>query len=292
MKEESLIVKATKKYKYDVDNVRFSIKYFVEDFNAFFKEFNRPPLDHKKEEHALYLRWHKYRNYDNLNAEEIEYFEKYIVKMSNVSWLLQKFVNEFNAFYERCNRFPTQYADTEEERSIYSRYRYYTNRYLCNKYELQLLKDNNIIPNDNVRRVVKKFVQEYNTFVIDYGRKPNTKSKVEKALCGKYARYTNPDNLNDDEIRYVDKNLLKPSKVRESVKKFVKECLELKANHIKLSSKKVVECFGKKFYHKYWFYTNALNLNNDEIRYLQDNDIDVRNLDKMEKYNRKFEIKG
>lgn len=292
MGEKSLIAKATKKYKYDTDNVRFSVKYLVRDFNAFYLEHKRPPLDNSKEEHPLYLRWHKYRDFDNLNEEEKEYYQKNIVDMGNISWLLQKFVNDFNAFYEKYNRFPSQNAKTEEELSVYSRYRYYSKKYNCNKEELQLLKDNGIIPKDNVRKCVIKFVDEYNDFVSTYNRKPNTKSKEERNLCSKYHRYTTVENINKDEIVYIEKNMIKVSDVRESVKLFVKQYLDFVSKYNKVPANNSNDDKENSLYSRHWFYTNALNLTEDEIKFILDNNIYVRNLDKLDRYNRKFEIKG
>lgn len=290
---ESLIVKATKKrYKYDTDNVRFSIKYFIRDFNAFYLEHKRTPLDNSKEEHPLYLRWHKYRNFNNLNEEEKEYYIKNIVDIGKISWLLQKFVNDFNAFYAKYNRFPSQNAETEEEASIYSRYRYYTNRYNCNDEELQLLKENGIIPKDNVRKAIIKFVNEYNEFVSTYKRKPRTCNIDERKLYSKISRYTKDKNLNEDEIAYIEKNMIKVSDVRESVKLFVKEYLDFVSKYNRVPSNNSNDDKENRLYHKYWFYTNALNLTEDEIKYVLDNVIYLRNIDKLGRYNRKFELKG
>ena len=291
---ESLIEKATKRrYKYDIDGIRFSVKYFVEDFNAFYLKNNRPPLDHDKEEHALYLRWHKYRNVDNLNAAETEYIEKNLVKIGNINWLLQKFVNEYNKFVKENNRTPVANAKTKEERSVYSRLCYYTHTYKPNEDELQLLIDNNIVSTDNIRKKVKEFVKEYNEFIEMYGRKPkNGNTKEENSLYSKYLRYTNPEKLNNEELIYVNNNLIKVKKIRDALKTSVADYLNFVQTHGRKPRNNSSNHEETLLYGRIWTYTYAPNIRNEEIQYLLDHGLKVRGIDKLIEYGRVFQPKG
>ena len=239
----------------------------------------------------MYNRWYTYRNSKNLNEAEKKYIDTYLVKIGKIRWTLQKFVDDYKVFYSKYKRLPLPNAETEEERSVYSRYRYYTNKYNCNKEEFELLQSVGLVSADNVRKVVKKFVEKYNNFVKTHNRKPKKGiSKEEDSLYGQYLRYTNPKYLNEEEIKYVKINLKKVEFVRESLIIFVRDYLKYVEKYNCNPKSNSTDDEGKMLYSRFAYYTYAPNIKNIEIQYLLDNGIKVRGLDKLEKYNRKLEL--
>jgi len=219
---------------FDIDKVRVELKRFVEKFNTFVIKNNRYPIKYKnpqnqeeRDESNLRSLWGKYK-IKNLNPDEIDYLQENLIQLTNdvVRQSVKNFVEKFNAFVTKYNRYPKAYKNpkNQEERDesrLYDRWIEYRNvKNLKNKYEIRYLEANGIEVveeyTDTVRQVVKNFVQKFNAFVTKYKRNPrkiinpeNQEEKDEFNLYILWRKYRQAKNLNPDEIPYLKANGIK-----------------------------------------------------------------------------------
>lgn len=278
--DKSLIKKATrKKYNvYDTDGVRKSLKKFVEDFNSFVSIYGRPPID-RKEEHAIYLRWINYRNKDNLTEVEKTYLDENLVKLESVSVPMMEFVKEFKRFIEIHGRKPSIVGESKEK-NLYRRYAYYKKEKNFNEDQIVFLKANGIISADNVRDAIKKFVTEFNDFVETHRRYPI--QGKDKALCAKWRVYTDPKNLNKEELEYVQTRLAKSDNIRQKVKEFVEKYNRFISTYNKKPKYSSEDKEERYLCELYYRYTNAKYLRDEEIEFIESRGIKVKGTKKQE----------
>jgi len=284
------------------DNVRESLKIFVDKFNMFVIENKRyprcyqKPIDKEQEdEKNLYHLWRKYRNPENLeHANEIQYIQENLVKASkdSIREAVKNFVEDFNKFVLENKRYPLCYKNPTDKTSIYERNLY--NRWIVyrnpenleNEEEIQYI-DKNLIK-ENVREILKQFVDEFNLFVLEHKRVPTSvkdtttsEKRDERNLYQKWYQYRNLANLeNEDEIRYIQENLIKLPQIRVEVKEFVEKFNKFVADNKRQPSSSPKNQEERNLYKQWKKYTQAKNLKHqDEIDYLQDNGISITGLE-------------
>ena len=147
----------------DVDNVRVGLKHFVERFNAFVTKYKRfpnkyedPKNQEEKDENSLYVLWKKYRKAINLKNDDeknylrengIEVVEEYT---DTVRKSVKDFVEKFNAFVTKYNRYPKAYKNPQnqeekDENRLYGLWKTYSKaKNLKNEDEINYLRDNGI----------------------------------------------------------------------------------------------------------------------------------------------------
>ena len=271
--EKTLIQREIRRNKYDKDNVRFRLKSFVEDFNAFVKENGRTPVDSKEGEHAIYLRWHKYTNSKELNKEEVEYLQKHLVKLDGISNTMKKFVKDYKEFIKINGRKPKVSSEDKDERNLQRKYQYYKNPKHFNSKEIEYLTNEGII--SPVRDFLINFVAEFNTFVEKNGRGPRYKIRSERELYTRWRRVLNLDNWNDEEKEYLQTYLAKTDNIRSCVKNFATDYVNFRNNYNREPSCKSEIVEEHKLYEKYRWYCSDEKLSNEEIAYLQKHGIKV-----------------
>jgi len=209
--------------------IRDVVKQFVTDFNDFVIKYKRAPNAYKnpknkeeQNEKNLYARWRRYRQADGLeNEDEIKYLKDNLIQPPNVREVVKQFVEEFNFWISGHNRIPNQRPqnatelENREEINLYAKWRRYRLAKNLNQDEQDYLKANGIdvIEEyiDTVRKEVKQFVADFNTFVIIKKRppqssskkKPGQENKDELSLYKKWCKYRQAKNLNRDEQDYL-----------------------------------------------------------------------------------------
>lgn len=133
---------------------------------------------------------------------------------------------------------------------------------------------------DGVRKQTKKFVQRYLEFKNKYNKEPSKSGdlKGEKTLYALKKKYTNAKILNLAEVEYLTENGLilrnEGDNIRVEVKRFVADYISfVKTNKRAPKSKRTKE---RSIYLRWLKYTNQENLTSEELQYIRDNDIGIR----------------
>ncbi len=305
----------------DSDNIRVELKQFVEKFNVFVTKYgrepkgiNKPQDQEERDERNLYYLWIHYRQSKNLNQDEVDYLkskglevvEKYT---DTVRKEVKQFVERFNKFVTTYGRSPKnikkpQKQEEIDERRLYDMWRRYRQIKNLNEDEQKYLKANIIKVveeyTDTVRKSVKDFVEKFNTFVRDYGREPKSYEKPksqeeidEMNLYSNWRKKRQAKNLNSDEIRYLKEHGIEVVEdYTDAVRKVVKDFVE-KFNKFTTTCgrnpkmihkpKNQEEIDEKKLWRLWNKYRKVQNLENeDEIKYLQSNGIEVLGLEEIQ----------
>ena len=281
------------------DTIRESVKKFVKDFVDFvIKNKREPRQTGDTEERKLYDKWTTYRKIENLkNEDEIEYLQTNGITLieeniDGVRNVIKKFVREFNTFVLRNKKTPSKNGEIDE-RSLYAKWIKYRKVKNLNQNEINYLRDNGIELveeyNDSVRKIIKQFVEDFNTFVTENKRTPKCYSKprnneeiYELKLYRNWYAYRQPENLNSDEMIYIQNNLksLEKDNIREAVKQFVEEFNAFVTENKRTPNQK--DLCEKRLYNKWFKYRQSKNLNEDEIRYMQEHGIKVLGLEEIQ----------
>ena len=275
----------------DERTVRTVVKKFVEDYNSFVRANGRKPKRRgNNKEDGLYQRFCIYTNPHNINEQELKYLEKNGIDIryeeidtDNIRTEIKKFVKDYLSFVSENKREPKSNKNSLEN-GLYQRYRKYTNPDNITEEELLYLKDNNIQIQvvEDIRKSVINFVAEYNEFVLKYKREPervSSNSDVnEERLYSKWLTYANPENLSEDELKYICNNgiTLRDNKIRAEVKSFVEEFLKFIEKENRLPQRRKSN-YEDNLYHKWLRHTNPHSLYVEEIEYLKEHNIELRN---------------
>ena len=220
---------------------------------------------------------------------------------------LKQFVEKFNEFIMENKHFPRSnpaHVTKEElkiERNLYYRWNRWRNDKNLNNYEIEYLHkhgietiDPELAIKDLVRPELKQFVTEYNAFIQENDRAPRDlrkdgveltqEEKYEYRLYHRHFRWAKISALNEDEKKYVKDNLMQDF-IRTPLKKFVARFNAfVKATGRTPSSnpynpdRKEINLYQawKEWSHK------IENLNEYEIKYLEDNKIPIKFLDEKQ----------
>ena len=219
--------------------IRKAIIELVQDFNRYFVENKRIPGANS----ALYQRWNSYRTLEGLTEAEINYYINNIAFLGvdhkdGVSENVKIYVGEYNLFVKTHKRVPTSTPKRKEERILYRKHLYYSKPENCSENDrkyidmflVKKLVDDNF--NDSkipfIRPLTIMFVEEYNDYVIKYGKHPTQYDNIDCAasLYQRWIKYfKNKENVTDDEIVYMEENLLRRPNVRKTVYEFVEAYL-------------------------------------------------------------------
>ncbi|MFQ6724082.1 MAG: hypothetical protein ACLRFE_01935 [Clostridia bacterium] len=275
MSSESLIQQAIQKNK-----VRKVVINYVERYNEFVRIHNRNPRGHIPGEQSLYMSFKKYSSLQGLTEDEIKYLQDNLVKIQDVRLSLINFVEDYNNFVTKYGRPPQRQSDT----SLYLRMIKYINPNNLSEIEVKYLEKNGInvelLYNSNLAgKGVKRFVEDYLKFIDKNGREPSIQH--EKELYKRMIHYTNPNNLSEDDVIYLERNGIKvrPNDKSKVVGRGVKGFVEEYKEFVEKYHRKPDCVTEKTLYGKMIRYTNANNLSEVEIEYLEDNDIEIRYLD-------------
>lgn len=289
MGKQSLIEQAIQQNK-----VRRAIVNFVANYNEFVTIHNRNPRSYNPDEKSLYIARYRYTNPKNLNDEEIKYLQDNLIVIKEVKLAVENFVKEYKDYVKRYGCEPTIIT----EPSLYSKMNMYTNPKYLTEGDIQYLQKNGIEINlfdktKSIREKVKSFVAEYNVFVNQHQRNPlyNESDEYEKKLYIKHLRYTGLNNkrgLNELEKKYIEDNLIKVS-IRLSIKKFVEDYITFVSTKHREPKTNIIE--ESVLHERILRNTNSKKLNQDEINYLQQNDISVGEYDKVVKLSVKLFVK-
>lgn len=279
------------------ENVRTVVKKFVEEYNKFLLIHNRKPNSNNPEEASLYL---KHRNYcsDKFSSEqEIEYINNNLLKF-NVRTAIVNFVNDFNKFVIENKRVPSS-ASVGEECNLYTKWKFYLRLESLNEDEIKYIENNLVVhyimpkktKRDNVRLTLKNFVQDFNAFINKNGRLPKStvKNKEERLIYSQWLYFSNPKNVNQEELEYIDKLLVKRDNVSIYVKRFVDDYNNFvkKYNRHPQQKRSSEESL---IYRRWLLYTKTKTLNDEEVEYIKKNLNDMSNVRSfivnfVEKYN-------
>jgi len=214
---------------------------------------------------------------------------------------LKLFVNEYNDFVTKRGRTPKRYRNPQNQeerdesnlRSKRDRYRQVEN--LKNEDEIQYLQVN-LINLPEISKDLIKFVEDFNAFVLKYKRAPgspnNPKSREEKDEINLYVRwrkYRKEENLNnEEEKKYFKINLAQPPNIRKEIRDFVEDFKNFVKEYGRLpkcykNPKNQAERDERNLHNKWYRLRRAPKLTHwDEIRFLQENGIEVVGLEEMQ----------
>jgi len=290
------------------DNIRVSLKTFVEKFNKFVQKYNRLPNpsstdltgNEYKIESSLYRAWLNWRDRSYLkNDVEAEYLKANGIDVidevqDSVRKEIKELVNEYNEFVNSTGREPSYspHNKTEEEnkkeKRLYDKKRHWTKRVQLVADEEDYLKNNLIqLGKTTIRPELIQLVNDYNAFVTEKGRVPksNKDDKEETNLYGKYIYWKDERHTNKDEQSYLQANLIQIQKdtIRKELKQFVEEFNAFVATKKRKPTKAPINETEQEnkaevnFYTRTKKWTNARRskLNSDEIKYLLDNGLEV-----------------
>lgn len=253
------------------NNIRLVVKKVVQEFNDFVEEHKRAPSYKNEDERSLYNSIIRYSKPNNITSAEKDYIDKYLNKKYLVRTALIKYVKDFNEYFVEHLSLPPANSN------LYQRGRDYKPENL-NPAELQYYINNiaflPTISTDGVKPAVKLFVADYNNFVKDYKRAPNSAyaNKSERKLYAKKLYYENPDNCSKKDWEYVNKNLLDAPVIRYYVIQFVEEYNLF----VKTYNRHPYQFGGghnEDSLYQRWvrYYLNHKNITVDEIAYIDNN---------------------
>ena len=225
---------------FDFDNVRISLKSFVQKLFIFKEKYSRYPLKsgEVEGERLLYERYMFWTNFkrSKLSDEEKEYLvQKGILLREKdvVSEHLKTFVKDFLEFYKIHKRNP------KFSESIYARWIKWTNPENLNADQKKYLQQHGIefrvITKNNVGVPVLKFVDEYLEFCDRYKRKPRNAKRGdagyvegEGSLYQRWRGWTDPAKiLTDEEREYLQQHGIQTRKIEaKSINGVRKSCIE------------------------------------------------------------------
>lgn len=267
-----------------VENIRPVIREFAEKYTQFIKEQGRKPKASNSEEERVLYRWFEwYTKSKHLNEAEIKYltnlgFEIRYPQTDNIRPAVKKFVKDYNAFVEINHRDPT-FSRDEDEKHLYLKWQRYTgvNKSLdLNDDEREYIAKN--LSKVNIRRVIKLFADDLSAFIKVNGRLPKDKFRDEKNLFNKWKKYTNPDNINEYESKYltdagIDIKTSSNENIRLDLKFFVRQYKEFKQTKKREPSYSSGDKSEIKLYLNLVKYQEAQDLTTEEISYLNENKI-------------------
>ena len=271
---------------YDQDNIRFSVKKFVQEFLAFKEKSNRyPRKSADKDENSLYTRWSIYTNPHNLNEDEKKFINANNIKSPKEDVIhnyIIDFVNDYLEFIQKYHRKPRHRGSEPGETNLYQKLLKYTNPANINEEERQFIESHSIEIREkqtieNIRQSIIIFVDDFIKFKEVYKRNP--RSTTESALYQRWFKYTNLPDLTNEEIKYLQDNdieFLKKDIVRKSVKCFVAEYLNFVEKFHRTPNKSGTESGEGLLYNKTLTYLNPDNLSIEEQKYIQENGIKLR----------------
>ena len=300
------VVKHLKELTSSVD-IRPCIIEFVEKYKAFIATYHKHPQSagEIEGERNLYCLWSRYTNPENLQGKEKEYLEqngievreiKEIAIVEGVRECVVEFVERYKKFVVTYHKKPQMRGKIERETSLYLLWLRYTNPENLQGKEREFIDQNGIKVREikgeveGVRECVIKFVEKYKKFVKNYNKNPHSKGSLEgeNVLYGLMYRYTNPENLQGKEKKYLEKNGIKVKNKVEGVRDCIVRFVEKYEDFVETYNKRP-QYAGKiegenHLYALLVLYTNPDNLKaKEETQYLIDNGIKVRELEsKME----------
>jgi len=294
---------------YDLDNIRVEFKDFVEEFLKFYKRYERLPKAGENL-YSRWNKWANPENLNEeekayLKKHQIEFR---VISKDNVSVPVIKFVSEYLEFCKTYGRKPRNNEKRtkgyiEGEDSLYQRWRGWTNpNKKLTKEEKEYLETHGIETRvieptkiGNVRKSCIEFVERFEEFVQKHNRNPrevrnyinvNDVVEGESALYSAYLDWTDPlkrrKNPTQEEIEYlrahnieIRKEKQKVGNIRPELIDTVEKYFEFVKKYGRPPSYKKTEDYVEgeiKLYNNMndWKNPSRKNLNEDEIRYLEE----------------------
>ena len=192
---------------------------------------------------------------------------------------------------EHDGQLPKQRGETPAERSLHNRSRMYTDPRNLEREEQQYVLDNGIElrevveVTDDIRLVIKQFVVEFNDFISKNKRLPKYSATIEGefAIYKKWIIYTNPQNLNPNEEQYIIANGIElreiikvTDNIRPAIKNFVEEYDKFLNQHGRPPRQKGPEKGENALSARHFKYTQAKNLNADEIPFMKEKGFQIK----------------
>ena len=260
--------------------VRVALINFVKEFNDYFVEHKTVPPATTN----LYQKWRFFRNPQNLNEAEMQYYVNNMAILPSISKdgvksEIKEFVAKYNQFVELNKRAPTSSYANNDERKLYASKLYYVDDNNCSSKDAEYIKKN-LQYAPLIKYYLVQFVEEYNEFVKTHNRCPSQfgSEKNDATLYQRWIHYCkHRTNLTDEEIVYLENNLIQIRKLRQYVVEFVNQYLAFKKEKGREPSSSLkVPTPERNLAISVHRYKYKLKLTEDEIEYLKEIGIDVR----------------